>query len=282
MVATEPAPPLEAPVPPGLEWVISRCLEKDPMLRFDSMAELAASLAPFADNPVQGTRSTERTARVLGMRESHESLNASRDSGMALRDSQTTLGTSSGERVGLRRPAVPAMTMSLPALGAAGQPGASPVQGLGADMGLGPSASQRRLRLGLTAGLGLVAVLVVIGILAMRQPAGPALQPATSGPPSAVPPARVDATPAVVPVSPAKAPAAAERVSGPGEVTPAVPAAEAQDARPVRRQRGTEGATERAAERATGRDGGRAGTQRRETRKRAGESDDDEIFGSRQ
>jgi serine/threonine protein kinase len=279
LVATEPAPPLEVAVPTGLEWVIARCLEKDPMLRFDSMAELAASLAPYAASPVQGARSTERTARVLGLRESQESLGGSRDSGPGLRDSQTTLGTSSGERIGPRRMASAAMTMSLPALSGAGAPGSGPVPAPLTGPDSGTNTGRRRLRLGVTAGLGLVAVLVVIGILAARgtQGAGPGLQPAATGAPAAVPPVHVGA-----PVSAAAevaGPAAAGEQARASQAAPGdAPAAAAEDApeatatgeRPARRQR------------AAVRDMARDRTQRRQTGARAGESDDDEIFGSRQ
>ncbi len=279
LVATEPAPPLEVAVPTGLEWVIARCLEKDPMLRFDSMAELAASLAPYAATPVQGTRSTERTARVLGLRESHESLGGSRDSGPALRDSQTTLGTSSGERIGPRRLTAAAMTMSLPALSSTGAPGSGPVPTpvTGPDTGTstGTSAGRRRLRLGVTAGLGLVAALVVIGILAARgtQGAGPALQPAATGAPATASPALIG-----TPVSAAAEAAGSAAAGEPARAAHDAPAAAPEDTaentvtgeRPARRQRAAE------------RDRARDRTQRRETGQPAGESDDDEIFGSRQ
>ena len=280
LVATEPAPPLEAAVPTGLEWVIARCLEKDPVLRFDSMAELAASLAPYAATPVQGTRSTERTARVLGLRESHESLGGSRDSGLGLRDSQTTLGTSTGERIGPRRMTAAAMTMSLPALSSGGAPGSGPIPApvTGPDTGTstGTDTGRRRLRLGVTAGLGLVAVLVVIGILAVRgttQEAGPALQPAATGAPAMVPAVHVG-TPAS-PAAEAAGPAAAGEPARASQDAPAVGPEDAPEdtvtgERPARRQR------------AVVRDRARDRTQRRETGTRAGESDDDEIFGSRQ
>ncbi len=50
MVVTFPTPPMHSPqqLPDGFEAVVRRCLEKDPALRFQTAAELAAALAPFA------------------------------------------------------------------------------------------------------------------------------------------------------------------------------------------------------------------------------------------
>ncbi|MBK9031389.1 MAG: serine/threonine protein kinase [Myxococcales bacterium] len=47
LVATEPVPPLTAPVPRGFAAVVMRCLEKDPARRIADVATLATALAPF-------------------------------------------------------------------------------------------------------------------------------------------------------------------------------------------------------------------------------------------
>ncbi len=67
MILQDPPRPLRElrpDVPPGLEAVILRCLEKNRDARFSSVAELAAALAPFGSPGAQ--RSAERIARVLG------------------------------------------------------------------------------------------------------------------------------------------------------------------------------------------------------------------------
>jgi hypothetical protein len=50
-------------LPPAMDLVVARCLEKDPGARFADVAELASALAPFAPD---GARAVERIARVLG------------------------------------------------------------------------------------------------------------------------------------------------------------------------------------------------------------------------
>jgi eukaryotic-like serine/threonine-protein kinase len=63
-VVMDAAPPLVAPepLPDGFEAVVHRCLEKDPTRRFQSAAELAAALAPFA--PASGLPIVERIRKL--------------------------------------------------------------------------------------------------------------------------------------------------------------------------------------------------------------------------
>ena len=63
--ATEPTPPLPLPYPPGLDFIVYRCLEKDPARRFQSVAELAFALAPFAGDPRAAAIIVERTRSIL-------------------------------------------------------------------------------------------------------------------------------------------------------------------------------------------------------------------------
>lgn len=73
LARTSPVPlrSLRAGVPPALERVIARCLEKDRDLRFSTVGELAAALAAFASAPGR-----DRVERVL-VRERLPSLPAS-------------------------------------------------------------------------------------------------------------------------------------------------------------------------------------------------------------
>ncbi|HEY0190935.1 MAG TPA: protein kinase [Kofleriaceae bacterium] len=64
-VATEPPQPMTRDIPDALQRVVLRCLEKDRNARWPSAAELAASLVPFARDPVAAARAAEQ-ARVLG------------------------------------------------------------------------------------------------------------------------------------------------------------------------------------------------------------------------
>jgi len=65
-VAMDPTPPMVAPqpLPGGFEALVRRCLEKDPTGRFQSVAELATALAPFA--PVSSRPIVQRIRNLLG------------------------------------------------------------------------------------------------------------------------------------------------------------------------------------------------------------------------
>jgi serine/threonine-protein kinase len=68
LIATAPATPLRAlrpDVPPGVEAVAARCLEKSRNQRFANVAELAQALAPFA--PERSFVSIERASRILNV-----------------------------------------------------------------------------------------------------------------------------------------------------------------------------------------------------------------------
>jgi serine/threonine protein kinase len=73
ILESAPPPPSEVrpDVPPELDAVILRCLEKSPDARFLSVAALAAALGPFA--PPRARTSVDRIARVLGVPVVHSS-----------------------------------------------------------------------------------------------------------------------------------------------------------------------------------------------------------------
>ena len=53
-------------LPPAIQLVVDRCLEKDRTKRYANVAELAAALAPFGDKAARA--SAERVGRIFGMR----------------------------------------------------------------------------------------------------------------------------------------------------------------------------------------------------------------------
>jgi eukaryotic-like serine/threonine-protein kinase len=67
-VGLEPASPIQVPMPPGLGEVILRCLEKEPLARFQHVGELARVLAPYATDPATAAQSATRTMRTLQQR----------------------------------------------------------------------------------------------------------------------------------------------------------------------------------------------------------------------
>ncbi len=63
--ATERAPPLPPPFPPGIDLIIDRCLQKEPGHRYPSVAELARALAPYAGDPRAAAIVVERSRGIL-------------------------------------------------------------------------------------------------------------------------------------------------------------------------------------------------------------------------
>src|SRR5581483_4415285 len=67
-ILTSPATSLRSQrqdIPPELDAIVFRCLEKNREHRFPTVAHLAAALVPFA--PPQGRISAEKIARVLNV-----------------------------------------------------------------------------------------------------------------------------------------------------------------------------------------------------------------------
>jgi serine/threonine-protein kinase len=64
-VGTELPSPLHVQLPPGLQQIVMRCLEKDPKNRIQNVGELARMLAPYASDPISAQQSAERSSRIL-------------------------------------------------------------------------------------------------------------------------------------------------------------------------------------------------------------------------
>ncbi len=60
-IVNDSPPRLTARLPAGLDRIVYQCLEKNPGRRFQSTAELAAELAPYAGSPAQAAITLERT-----------------------------------------------------------------------------------------------------------------------------------------------------------------------------------------------------------------------------
>ncbi|MBA2540238.1 MAG: protein kinase [Deltaproteobacteria bacterium] len=68
-VGMDPPIPMEHPeIPEGLRAVVFKCLEKPVEKRYQTVAELAFDLMPFASDPVTARKVVEQTARLLGRR----------------------------------------------------------------------------------------------------------------------------------------------------------------------------------------------------------------------
>src|SRR5687767_14197891 len=65
-VAVDPPMPLSVPYPSGLDRVIIRALEKRADARYQSIAEMARDLAPFARDRAAALTAVERMTRMLG------------------------------------------------------------------------------------------------------------------------------------------------------------------------------------------------------------------------
>lgn len=65
--APQPVRMLAPHVPPELETITLRCLEKDPAHRFQNVGELAQALVPFTLSPARSTAAAERIVLTLGV-----------------------------------------------------------------------------------------------------------------------------------------------------------------------------------------------------------------------
>ncbi|HTL34809.1 MAG TPA: serine/threonine-protein kinase [Kofleriaceae bacterium] len=86
-VGNEPPAPLHVQLPPGLQQILFRCLEKKPENRIQTVGELARMLAPYASDPLSAQQSAERAYRILNASRSGPSafaLSGTSGAGMGL------------------------------------------------------------------------------------------------------------------------------------------------------------------------------------------------------
>ncbi len=203
----QPATPDVAKCPPELSAVLLRCLEKAPAKRYQTVAELALALTPFA--PPEQRVSAERASRVLGS----GAATASRPPTDAPPPSRRSAAPDAATQLGdAARPLAP--PASRPPADAATQLGdapAAPIESEKSNASWGRTQPERapvpsgRRNTALFA-VAAVAVAIVAAIVA-RPSAAPATTPATTEP--ALPAAVTAAAPPPVVPSPSAAPSPA-------------------------------------------------------------------------
>jgi serine/threonine-protein kinase len=228
-VLAQPAPrvvSLRPDVPPGLDEIVQRCLDKDPARRFSDVADLAGALAPFGT--ARSAHSVERVSRILSNpnlfrapagntpKVSPVAEPATARGGIAV---QPALKATPVIGVGAAPAATPLVTPALvtPAIASQARRTASsevgPLSATGSHPDLAAPAGGRAW-LGWAA-LALATV-AVVGVLALRSSGEPAAEPVAAplSLPSPAEPAAsspgVPASPPAVSPEPAEAPTPAE------------------------------------------------------------------------
>ncbi|HEY8089851.1 MAG TPA: serine/threonine-protein kinase [Polyangiaceae bacterium] len=182
-VPPEPLGSFRPELPPALDAVVQRCLEKDPQRRFPDVASLAQALAPFG--PAEARTAVERIARL----------------GRGPAFSATEMAQSPGD-------SAPAMRV------AAAIPGVAQTNASFSTVGPAIPGKRSPAVLALAAGAGLVvAAAIVIAVVAMR--GKPEVAPAASSPTMQGNPVPSALAPLVAPsTAPPPASASAPAVTG--------------------------------------------------------------------
>ena len=180
-VASEPAPLIRGfrpDVPPALEAIISKCLEKDKRQRFRNVGELALALLPFAHKRAKA--SVERISGIL------------QSAGL----SQSALAV----------PASPPAEQYVPVDATRASAGTLPPVGR-TTVG---SKSNKTTIVGASIAGSVVLIAIVGSVIALRRPAHPDDSPVAAAPPAitagSLPSESAQAMPPVLPVAPARAP----------------------------------------------------------------------------
>jgi serine/threonine-protein kinase len=189
-VATEPMPAMgivPLGLPPGLEHVVQRCLEKARERRFQNVAELADALAPFAS-----ARSRPVIERIHGM-----------------------LGSAPAEN-----PATPGV-LGPSAMATSKTRSGSTVAGWQSDSS---SRSTGKAAIGVGVAVGLLVVAGSVAVLVRKGPARSDSTPASASTPVASVTATTSAAPAPVPSTSASAASVDSAAPTPDAIPPVAPA----------------------------------------------------------
>lgn len=153
ILQTSPTPmaSLRPDIPPELDAIVSRCLEKDPSKRFESVAQLVVALAPFGTPAAQ--HNVDRVSRLAGVAPSVRA--GSRRSGSAEAGSAPAMAATEAAPLPPGIPATSPAAITNKAWG-----------GTRGEGGPATAASKGRRVVMVGAGVGLVAVVGAAGILA--------------------------------------------------------------------------------------------------------------------